>query len=394
MFVHRTPSRPRRIAAPAWLAIVLAAVLSLPAAAAGQLRTYKTRYYILHTDVSPRHTLEAIARLSAMAEEYHNRTKGFSGTIRRRLPVYLFASADGYRAAGGPPKTAGLYTGQRLMARASGPRTWHILQHEGFHQFAHRAIGGRLPIWINEGLAEYFGHGLWTGDEFVTGLIPPGRLRRIHAHILAGRLVPFPEMLTMSHAEWNARMSMRNYDQAWSMVHFLVHADDGKYRKAFSRHINDLSKGRPAHLSFARRFGRNIDAFQKRYTQWWSSRKRDATADLQAKAVVQGLTSYLARARLLDVDVPSAEAFFQAAREGKLSMNPDEHGDHWLPESLLKWLVKQAPLLGRWRLRDGTGFPKLQLTRKDGTVFTGSYRRPSRGEYDIDVDIDRPDASR
>ena len=28
-------------------------------------------------------------------------------------------------------------------------------------------IGGNIPIWVNEGMAEYFGEGLFTGDGFV-----------------------------------------------------------------------------------------------------------------------------------------------------------------------------------------------------------------------------------
>jgi hypothetical protein len=40
-------------------------------------------------------------------------------------------------------------------------------------------IGGELPIWVNEGMAEYFGEGIFTGDGFITGVIPPKRLRMI-----------------------------------------------------------------------------------------------------------------------------------------------------------------------------------------------------------------------
>ena len=33
-----------------------------------------------------------------------------------------------------------------------------------------------MPTWLNEGLAEYFGEGIFTGDGFVTGVISPERL--------------------------------------------------------------------------------------------------------------------------------------------------------------------------------------------------------------------------
>ena len=34
-------------------------------------------------------------------------------------------------------------------------RTWQIVQHEGFHQFVRSAIGEKLPIWLEEGIATY-----------------------------------------------------------------------------------------------------------------------------------------------------------------------------------------------------------------------------------------------
>ena len=47
----------------------------------------------------------------------------------------------------------------------------------------HAFIGGDIPIWVNEGLAEFFAQGLYTGDGFVTGVIPPSRLDRLKSFI-------------------------------------------------------------------------------------------------------------------------------------------------------------------------------------------------------------------
>ena len=52
-------------------------------------------------------------------------------------------------------------------------------------------------------------------------------------------------MMQMSLDEWNAKLSIVNYDQGWSMVHFLIHGDGGKYRQAFGAFMLDLSRNRP-----------------------------------------------------------------------------------------------------------------------------------------------------
>src|SRR5690242_4319694 len=64
---------------------------------------YQTPYYTIRTDVDPDDVREAVLRMNKMAEEYQERTKGFSGTVRQRLQCYLFKNEADYHAAGGPP---------------------------------------------------------------------------------------------------------------------------------------------------------------------------------------------------------------------------------------------------------------------------------------------------
>src|SRR5262249_6657014 len=124
-----------------------------------------------------------------------------------------------------------------------GQYTWHTIQHEGFHQFARAVIGGELPIWVNEGLAEYFGEGVFTGDGMVTGVIPQDRLERVRDLINSKRFKGMKEMMLLPHSEWNKKLKMENYDQAWSMVQFLAHGENGKYQRAFGGFMRSLSTG-------------------------------------------------------------------------------------------------------------------------------------------------------
>ena len=41
---------------------------------------------------------------------------------------------------------------------------WHVAQHEGFHQFAWSRFAEDLPVWVNEGMAEFFGESVIVGD--------------------------------------------------------------------------------------------------------------------------------------------------------------------------------------------------------------------------------------
>ncbi|MFP4053275.1 MAG: DUF1570 domain-containing protein [Phycisphaerae bacterium] len=384
---------PLRITLACVLVCLLPAVLCAGPDLPDTFKKYETSYYIIYTDLPIDQVREAAMRMTCMAEEYHDRTKGFSGTIRRKFPFFLFSKREDYHRAGGVPGSAGVYMyGRALMAIAKGSFTWHVVQHEGFHQFVHMVIRGNIPIWVNEGLAEYFGNGIWTGDGLVTGVAPGGRIARVQGHIKKGKILPMLEMLTMTHKEWNSQLAIRNYDQAWSMVHFLVHAEDGKYREAFGKFINDISRGRNWEKSYVRRFGRDTKAFEKKYSQWWLARDKNESADLYTRAVVETLTSYLARAQVMDRKYDNAEEFFRSIDAGKVQVDPKKHLKLWLPNSLGKKAVKQAKGKGEWKLvMPEKGFPKITLTRKDGTVFEGSFSLPRSRRPKVEVAISKPE---
>ena len=136
-------------------------------------------------------------------------------------------------------------------------KTWHVVQHEGFHQFAHAVIGGDIPVWVNEGLAEYFGEGLFTGDDMVTGIIPEWR-RAAHRQDDRGQRFQADRRDDAAHARCSGTRELdpKNYDQAWSMVQFLAHGDGGKYQPAFIEFMNAIGSGKRQHRSVAHRVRR------------------------------------------------------------------------------------------------------------------------------------------
>lgn len=344
-----------------------------------KLRTYTTPYYLLQTDVDEDGAREAYIRMTKMFEEYQRRTRGFSGEINGRFPFFLYTKADDYRAAGGPKESAGAFIiddrGARLMAIAGehlNDRTWHIVQHEGFHQFAHTVIRGDLPPWVDEGLAEYFGEALFTGDSFVSGVLPPWRLARVQAALVAKKFKPLKEMMTLSAKDWIATMTAANYDQAWSMVHFLAHGEDGKYRDAFGSFIRQVGQGRGYYEAWVSVFGQDVQQFEKHWEVWWLAQTPDATLPLYEQALLLTLTSHLARAASQGQTFATFDTFLAAAEKGELKFNRED----WLPPNLLQDVLKPTKAIGALVLEPGTkGQPtKLILTDRAGKNLTALFK--------------------
>ncbi len=354
--------------------ILLLCIWVSPACA--QLKKYDTPYYIIYTDIDADSEKEAAVRMTRMAEEYHQRTKDFSGQITQKFPFYLYRSAADYYAAGGLPGSAGVFGGSktnpRLMAIAGQKTTlstWHTVQHEGFHQFAQAVIGGTMPPWMDEGLAEYFGESLFTGDGFVTGLVPPWRLARLQKLLTAGKLKSIQQIMLITPDQWRSEMSIANYDQAWSMVHFLINGEQGKYQPAFASCIREISRGKTFEQAWLENFGA-ADGFEEKWKVYWLAQPPSPTSDLYTRTVLETLTSFLARSTAENQIFTSFGEFSAAARDGKLKMNPDD----WLPPSLMKDSLAIADQYGPWELHlDSDRRPTLSVTTKDGRKMTGGY---------------------
>ncbi len=364
-----------------WAAIPTAAQQS-------QLRIYQTKYYTLNTDLDEDGAREAMLRITLMAEEYHERTRDFAGTVSERLPFYLFAERTSYEAAGGRPGTAGLFDGQKLMAVASEANpaaTWHAVQHEGFHQFVHATIGGGIPVWANEGLAEYFGEAVWTGDQFVVGLIPSARLGRIKLAIAQKKLMSLREMMLTAPDIWNTDLRAENYDEAWSMVHFLAHADGGRYQNAFTGFLRDVSRRMEWEKAWVKDFGNDVNAFQQRWEQYWTTLPDDPTAELYAEAVARTLTGFYARAVSQRQTFETIDDFLQAATAGTLRA----HKEDWLPPSLLADALRRAPQAGQWSLEKRSGKKMLICKTAAGMLLEGTFRLNGSRVKSVDIQVRR-----
>jgi hypothetical protein len=366
------------------------ALLCARLSAAAEMKTYDTPYYVIHTDLDESSEKEAAVRLTRMAETYHDRTKDFARTIDHKFPFYLFSSRQDYLDAGGAPASAGVFLsedGGKLLAFAGDHptlATWHTVQHEGFHQFAHAVIGGQLPPWLNEGLAEYFGEGIFTGDGFLTGYVPPWRLARLKRE--RNTLLPFDKMMSLTSQQWNDRLNLADYDQAWSMVQFLVHGDGERYQQPLAACIREISSGKKFEQAWLDTIG-PADGFEKRWRDYWLAQPPDPTADLYDRAMVSILTSFLARATAAGQTFASFDAFIAAARQQQLKINADD----WLPPALLSDGIDAATPLGRWELIVAKNrSPMLRLNTDDHGRFTGSFTVVGTHVERVSVTQDRP----
>jgi hypothetical protein len=323
-------------------------VLSGPAPARAELRVLDSEHYRIHTDLEISVATDLGRRLDSMYEEYVRRLSDFHPSENQRLEVYLFKSRSDYRAftENRMPNTGGMFIPSKsaLCAFLEGQGRdvlRRTLQHEAFHQFAFFAISPDLPPWVNEGLAELFEEGLWTGETFKLGQVPPRRLRELHAEMKARKLIPFKTLMAMTPEQWAQSMkdSARGavqYNQAWAMVHFLVYATDSNgaalYRRRLIDMLNRLHAGADGTSAFNAAFSDNLDGFQSRFRDWAPTLTATPEAILIEREDVLAfvLTDLLERGKRFD----SIEQLHQAFIHAGYDVRAHKGDESWkLPDS-------------------------------------------------------------
>jgi hypothetical protein len=381
-----------------WL--VLAWLGAVIPAGVGELQRYETEHYVLYTDLDEAGVREAKVRLGLMVQLYTHKTKEFSRPLRGKLPCYLITERDEYVEATGAPNSAGLYVPgrkARLYAHIDPlrpARGWKTLQHEGFHQFADQVMGHRLPVWVNEGLAEYFEEAIFAGDRFVEGVLPHGRIMRMKRLLEEGQALSLETLLTRSRKEWNltmghAQAASTQYLQAWSLVHFLGVARDGRYQRDFARYIQDVTGGKPPLEAWKQHF-RDTDRIERQWRKYWRELPPEVAVGSYLEANVAIMTNFLARSYAAGRRYRTATDFLFAV-EGGATPQP---ASQWLPPGLGQEHARLARQLGRWVLRESDDFVELTCHADGGWVGRGRFTVGNGRVQQLGVAIEADGAAR
>ncbi|TVQ82211.1 MAG: DUF1570 domain-containing protein [Phycisphaeraceae bacterium] len=315
-----------------WFALLGTPRLTIAQTLPPGVQHHHTRHYHIITDVDRRTLAPIIARMDAVADAYLQAIPGFPIKGGKSAPLYLFRKAEDYhrflaslgidsRGSGGMFFASQIQGGLTTWVEGQSEEwLFHVLQHEGFHHFADLRIGGQFPIWTNEGFAEYFGHGQFVRGKLRLGVAPASRIDRLRKAIEEDAIFSLDEFLRMSLQEWNMRVRTRDrraqtqYDQAWALVHFLLHADRGRYRQALLTYIKETSDGRDLETAAERAFGTtDFSAFQRRWVEYMKQLEPDPVSTAMERLAFFGAGLLELHAR--GVSVASIDELKQALRK-------------------------------------------------------------------------------
>jgi Flp pilus assembly protein TadD len=126
------------------------------------------------------------------------------------------------------------------------------------HEYVHLVVrhsGLKLPIWLNEGLAEFYSTLRPVGKQAMLGELIPGRVREMQS----GNWIAL-ETLT-SVGQDSPYYNEKNkaglfYSESWALAHMLRLAPE--YGSGFQRFVSLIVAGKPAGEAFPQAFGKSM----------------------------------------------------------------------------------------------------------------------------------------
>ena len=133
-----------------------------------------------------------------------------------------------------------------------------------FHEYVHYVLANNfwwLPVWLSEGLAEFYQTFEVVDDTVYLGLPINSHLATLHD----STLVSLTELLAVDHESplYNEKNRKSDfYAQSWALTHYLVLGDPER-RQQLGRYIASIERGMPPETAFADAFGSDFERIER-----------------------------------------------------------------------------------------------------------------------------------
>jgi tetratricopeptide (TPR) repeat protein len=154
-----------------------------------------------------------------------------------------------------------------LRVDSGGDNPFHALYHEYTHALLHLNFA-ELPLWLDEGLAEFYGNSQLGEKESKIGTID-----NTHLYILReNKLLPIEVLLNVEHSSPHYNEENRAsvfYAESWALVHYLMLDPEARQRQLLKNFIAAWDKSgsqiEAAQQAFGdlKEFGKVIEAYSR-----------------------------------------------------------------------------------------------------------------------------------
>ena len=154
----------------------------------------------------------------------------------------------------------------RIVMSGTGRRdiTFHVIFHEYTHLLVNQNVR-RLPLWLNEGLAEFYS--TFSGSEQDGRTIIGRPIDFRVATLAASTPVPLARLTSpaaLGELRRDTDATGRFYATAWALTHYLMIGEGGTLRPKLQAFVQACETGQDAGAAFTQVFGADLTPLDKK----------------------------------------------------------------------------------------------------------------------------------
>ena len=271
------------------LAVIMLSVglLYLTAPAASQAKDnwtkVRSRNFTLVGNASEKEIRQVATRLEQFRDVFTRLFRGAQFDTPVPATVIVFKSMDSYKPFNLGNNAGYFQKGEDVnyitLTTDASQNPFSVIYHEFVHLLVDNT-SGNVPVWFNEGLAEYYS----TFDIEEDRKVHLGDLIPYHlATLREGRLFPLRSLFAVDHysPEYNEG-SKRGmfYAESWALVHYLILGNNGQRLPQLGKFVELVGRNVAIEDAFKQAFQTDVEVLQnelKRYIEGHTFRMQVAT---------------------------------------------------------------------------------------------------------------------
>jgi Flp pilus assembly protein TadD len=218
----------------------------------------ETSHFAIYTAGEKESRSDVLEKLET-ARLFLEQTSWADRGITQQVDVLAFSSDKEYESYRINPGAYAFYQrarqGDYVVMRDLSREHYSVLVHEYTH-FMVEHSGLKFPLWLNEGLADFYSTVECRRSQVELGAPPSGRDRTLNH----GRWMDWATLTAVDHYSpyyQQPDKMMLFYAQSWALVHML--ALDASYGAGFQRFLATMSTGASTEAAMQSVYGKNME---------------------------------------------------------------------------------------------------------------------------------------
>jgi tetratricopeptide (TPR) repeat protein len=192
--------------------------------------------------------------------------------VRSPLPtrVYIFGDRRTFEqycqaAIGRSDNLSGVFLsdrdGNHVLIAGSSKGVDRVVFHELTHYFLRNTVSSQVPLWFNEGLAEFYSTFTARKDAVSVGLPVAEHLAWLHQQ----SLIPLKDLFAITHDSKDYHEGNRQgvfYAESWALVHYLMVGNPAR-RDQLGTYVGLIASGKSIDDAFHAAFHTTFDDLER-----------------------------------------------------------------------------------------------------------------------------------